>query len=102
MNNENSILITGGAGFIGKHLVKKLLSISQDIDLGSLTIVDNLSSQNGVISRKDKATIVSSHKVLRFYKEDIRNRNAISNIIKDREIDTCIHLARIDRCCFFN
>ena len=41
-----SILITGGAGFIGKHLVKKLLAISQDIDLGSLTIVDNLSSQN--------------------------------------------------------
>jgi UDP-glucose 4-epimerase len=95
VNNKNSILITGGVGFIGKHLVKKLLSIFQDIDLGSLTIVDNLSSQNDVISRKNKATIVPSHKVLRFYKEDIRNKKAISNIMKDREIDTCIHLAAL-------
>jgi UDP-glucose 4-epimerase len=91
----NSILITGGAGFIGKHLVKKLLSISQDLGLGSLTIVDNLSGQDGIGSRKNKATIVPSHKVLHFYKEDIRNRNAISNIIKDGEIDTCIHLAAL-------
>jgi UDP-glucose 4-epimerase len=91
----NSILITGGAGFIGKHLVKKLLSISQDLGLGSLTIVDNLSGQDGIGSRKNKATIVPSHKVLRFYKEDIRNKKAISNIIKDREIDTCIHLAAL-------
>jgi UDP-glucose 4-epimerase len=91
----SNILITGGAGFIGKHLVKKLLSIFQDIGLDSLTIVDNLSSHNDVISRKNITTIVPSHKVLHFYKEDIRNKKAISNIIKDREIDTCIHLAAI-------
>lgn len=95
MKNENSILVTGGAGFIGKHLVKKLLSNSQDLGLGSLTIVDNLSGQDDIGSRKNKATIVPSHRYLHFYKEDIRNKKAISNIIKDGEIDTCIHLAAL-------
>ena len=95
MKNENSILVTGGAGFIGKHLVKKLMSNSQDLGLGSLTIVDNLSGQDDVGSRKNKETIVPSHRNLHFYKEDIRNEKAISNIIKDGEIDTCIHLAAL-------
>ena len=95
MKNENSILVTGGAGFIGKHLVKKLLSNSQELGLGSLTIVDNLSGQDDIGSRRNKATIVPSRKYLHFYKEDIRNKKAISNIIKDEEIDTCIHLAAL-------
>jgi UDP-glucose 4-epimerase len=88
-----SVLITGGAGFIGKHLVKNLLANLQDVGLRSLTIVDNLSSQNEVGNRKNKTSIVPSHEILHFYKEDIRNKKAISNIIKDREVDTCIHLA---------
>jgi UDP-glucose 4-epimerase len=90
-----SILITGGAGFIGKYLVKNLLANLQDIGLRSLTIVDNLSSQNKVRNPKNIKSVVPSHRYLHFYKEDIRNKKVISSIIKDEEIDTCIHLAAL-------
>jgi UDP-glucose 4-epimerase len=69
------ILITGGTGFIGQHLLKRLSQLNCEI-----TIISN-SNKN------------FHNTNIRFYKEDIRNKDSISDIIKYENIDTCVHLA---------
>ena len=83
------ILTTGGAGFIGFHLLKKLLAKRS----GKVIVVDNLSNANHLFNNYVAAN--ESETTFSFYNEDIRNREAIFNIIKTEKIDTCIHLAAI-------
>ena len=84
MSKSKSILITGGAGFIGSRLCEKLFDIGYNI-----TVMDNLSSQihgNGesfLFNRiKDKCIFING---------DVRNKNDWKKAIKDQEI--IVHLA---------
>jgi UDP-glucose 4-epimerase len=84
----NQVLVTGGAGFIGQHLLKRLSQLDCKI-----TVIDNLSNgnenfQNDNISKSD-----NSNNNISFHKEDIRNKYSILDIFKRERIDTCIHLA---------
>ena len=72
-------LITGGAGFIGSHLISKLLS--ENINP---IVIDNLST--GDISNLDHAM----HEI-EFIKGDIRDSNLIDSLIKNA--DVVFHLA---------
>jgi UDP-glucose 4-epimerase len=97
-----SVLVTGGAGFIGHHLVKRLSAMGCKI-----TIIDNLSNANGIFLHKIKSAIQASSvstspfvvlndneiNGVSFYAEDIRNKDALIDIFKGEEIDTCVHLA---------
>lgn len=79
-----SILITGGAGFIGKHLCRTLLDNGNKV-----RIIDNLSfsSKTSIDSRAE------------FIHGDITNKVIVKDSFKD--IDLCVHLAAIasvDRC----
>jgi UDP-glucose 4-epimerase len=74
------ILVTGGAGFIGKYLVKSLL-----LNNNSITIFDNFSN-----SSKDSINFLKN-KDVKIIKGDIRKIQEISNAIKNQEI--VIHLA---------
>jgi len=75
------VIITGGNGFIGRHLVKRLLTNKQS----SVVLVANTSN---LFDRGLQETMP-----LTFYAADIRDREAISNIFRDEEADTCVHLA---------
>jgi nucleoside-diphosphate-sugar epimerase len=82
----NRLIITGANGFIGKNLVKKLLSNN----FQSLTLLSNTPSiEDKYLSDwkfvKDKS--------LRFYTADIRDKKSISEIFQIEKADTCIHLA---------
>lgn len=84
------VLITGGAGFIGHHLVKKLLLSTAE---NEIVIIDNLSNRknNNLLE-----TIIknSRHTNITFYREDILNKDIVSDIFKhERTIDVCVHLA---------
>jgi UDP-glucose 4-epimerase len=82
----SKILVTGGAGFIGHHLVEKLSHINSQV-----VIIDNLSNRNEnfhVCSKNNN----SSH-FFTFYNVDILNRNAVLDILRHEDISTCIHLA---------
>jgi UDP-glucose 4-epimerase len=75
------VIITGGTGFIGRHLVKGLLAKKQC----SVAVIVNTSN---LADRELQET-----KPLTLYTTDIRDREAISNIFRDEKVDTCIHLA---------
>ena len=74
------IIVTGGAGFIGKHLVEFL--IKKKI---SVTIFDNFSN-----SKKDSITNLKNHGV-KIIEGDITKINDINNAVKNH--DVVIHLA---------
>ncbi|MGB9959976.1 MAG: GDP-mannose 4,6-dehydratase [Candidatus Bathyarchaeales archaeon] len=76
---KKSILVTGGAGFIGHHLCRKLLE--KDVNL---TIYDNLSTGR-IENVKDLP------KPVKFVKGDVGNLETLENSV--RQVDVIFHLA---------
>jgi len=83
MNKTRSVLVTGGAGFIGSHLVPRLLELGH-----SVTVLDNLST--GKLESLDD---VLDHPKFVFQRGDIRDKT-IPNEVFDK-IDSVIHLAAL-------
>jgi len=83
----SKILVTGGAGFIGHHLLKKLAELDSQV-----VIIDNLSNQNenfGIAHSRNN----NNEDFFTFYNVDILNRNAVLDTLRHEDIVTCIHLA---------
>ena len=79
------ILVTGGLGFIGSHTVVELLNNNYEI-----IVIDNLSnSKFDVIDKIKKIT----NKNIKFYQEDVCNKEALEEIFKENKIDAVIHFA---------
>jgi UDP-glucose 4-epimerase len=76
------LLITGGAGFIGTHLVKELSSRYH------LTVIDNLSNKK---SYSNAQILKENH--ISFFEENIMNKEKITEIIRNCRPDSCVHLA---------
>lgn len=80
-----TILVTGGAGYIGSHTCVQLLNSGYEV-----VVVDNLSnSKIEVIHRVEKIT----GKKLRFYHEDICDYSALQKIFQEEDINAVIHFA---------
>ena len=76
------VIVTGGAGFIGSNLVKKLL----DLNIEKLLIIDDLSTGN----ESNISSIVSDERV-QFLNSKIEDIESINELFKD--YDFCYHLA---------
>jgi UDP-glucose 4-epimerase len=83
------VLVTGGSGFIGHHLTKELISEKYKI-----VIVDSLANSNECFMNELKKN-KNIHENMVLYKQDIRNKQALFDIFKHENIDTCIHLAAL-------
>ena len=81
-----SILITGGAGFIGSHTAVEFLNAGYDI-----VIVDNyINSSPKALDRIREIT----GKTFRFYEVDLCNKEAFRRVfVENPEIDSAIHFA---------
>lgn len=80
-----SILVTGGAGFIGSHTVVELLNDDQEV-----IVVDNLSnSQREALDRVEDIT----GKSLTFYQTDLLDKQGLNDIFSQHDIDSVIHFA---------
>ncbi len=75
------ILVTGGAGFIGSHLVERLLSDGQEV-----VILDNLST-----GRLENLAGVATHPNLQFVRGDIRDVSLVQLLAAECEM--IFHLA---------
>lgn len=80
-----SILVTGGAGFIGSHTCVELLNAGYDV-----AVVDNLyNASEKAIERVKQIT----GKDLRFYKADIRDREGLNEVFDKEDVESVIHFA---------
>ncbi|MBU3846725.1 MAG: UDP-glucose 4-epimerase GalE [Candidatus Acinetobacter avistercoris] len=80
-----TILVTGGAGYIGSHTCVELLSTGHDV-----IVFDNLSnSSNESLVRVEELT----GKSLSFIEGDIRDAQALDQAFAQHQIDAVIHFA---------
>jgi dTDP-glucose 4,6-dehydratase len=80
------LLITGGAGFIGSHVVRRFVKAYphyQVVNLDALTYAGNLANLSDV---QDEANY-------RFVKGDITDKEFIQQLFRDEQFDGVIHLA---------
>ena len=85
-NYKRTIIITGGAGFIGSHVVRLMVNKYPDyhiINLDKLTYAGNLANLADVESKPNYT----------FVRADICDYAAVSRVIRDNAADGIIHLA---------
>jgi len=73
-----SILVLGGAGYIGSHTVYELVDKGEDV-----VIIDNLETGH----------IEAVHPKARFYQGDIRDRAFLDHVLEKEKVDAVIHFA---------
>ena len=81
-----NILVTGGAGFIGSHLSKRLLSEGHTI-----VVVDNMNEYYDPDLKR--ARLAEFEDTITFYKEDIADSEAMKGIFEKHSFDAICHLA---------
>lgn len=79
------IILTGGAGYIGSHTAIELDKAGHEV-----VVVDNLVNSKEEAMRRVENII---GKAIPFYKEDVRDREAMDRIFKENKIDAVIHFA---------
>ena len=85
MKNDNKILITGGAGYIGSHTLVELDKANHDF-----IVYDNLSNSSQESLKRVEKIIGKS---IEFIQGDIRDKEKLQNLFKNYNIDSVIHFA---------
>ena len=80
-----SILVTGGAGYIGSHTCVELLNAGYEV-----VVIDNLCNSC-------KESLIRVEKIIgksvKFYENDIRDKDALDRIFNEENIEAVIHFA---------
>ena len=81
----STILLAGGAGYIGSHTAVELLNAGYEV-----IVADNYSNSSPeAIRRVEKIT----NKTVKLYQVDVRDNNKLSEIFSNHKIDAVIHFA---------
>ncbi len=89
-SDQITVLVTGGAGFIGSHTCVELLErgyrvvVVDDLSNSSEIAIDRIREIVGLDAEDDR---------FRFYKANILDRNALEEIFDENDIDVIIHFA---------
>ena len=85
---ETTVLVTGGAGFIGSHTVVELLNSDY-----SVVIVDDLSNSSAEAVSRVRAITGADDARCKFYEASILDREALETVFAENDIDVIIHFA---------
>lgn len=77
------VLVTGGAGFIGTHLVERLLSEGNDV-----VVVDNFT-----LGKRENVSKFDNNENYKFYEIDINDTEKFCDTLKNEKFDIVYHLA---------
>jgi UDP-glucuronate 4-epimerase len=80
------VLVTGGAGFIGSHLVEKLLAVGH-----SVAVLDDFNDFYDPQIKRENIAAVS--KDVPVHQVDLRENAAVRNVFHREKFDTIAHLA---------
>lgn len=80
-----TILVTGGAGYIGTHTLVELLAAGKEV-----VVIDNLS--NSSVEALTRVEEISGKSVL-FYQGDILNKAFLQKVFSDHSFEAVIHFA---------
>ena len=83
-----AILVTGGAGFIGSHLVERLLSAGEEV-----VVIDNFNDFYLPAYKRENVSAVIGNPNLTLYETDICNTTSCREIFEKHVIEKIIHLA---------
>lgn len=86
MNYKRSILITGGAGFIGSHVVRRMVTRYADYRIVNLDLLTYAGNPENLAD-------VASAPNYRFVQGDICDFEAVEALLRKEQIDGIIHLA---------
>lgn len=84
-NGHRRVLVTGGTGYIGSHACVELMSHGYDV-----VIADNLEN-----SRRNVVDAIARicGRAPDFHRVDVRNRKAVTTLLKRYSIDAVLHFA---------
>lgn len=89
-----TILVTGGAGYVGSHTALELLNAGYNV-----IAIDNLCNayceKNVELPESLKRVEEITGKTLKFYKVDIRNRESLKEVFQKHKINCVAHFAAL-------
>src|SRR5689334_10414723 len=80
------VLVTGGAGFIGSHLVERLLVEGHDV-----AVLDDFNDYYDPNIKR--ANVSAFSKNVAIHEVDLRNGEKVANVFRNGKFDAIVHLA---------
>lgn len=89
MTEKQNILVTGGAGFIGSHVVDRLLAEAN----WRVTVIDDFNDFYAPSIKRENVRNHLSNSNYRLIEGDIRNQAALARMFEETKFDVIVHLA---------
>lgn len=93
MMQFQTVLVTGGAGYIGSHTIIELLNAGYEVIVLD-NFVNSVNELNGESAALKRVETITGKKIT-FYKCDLLDKNNIFDIFEKHKVDCVIHFAAI-------